>query len=185
RARPRQWLIPFLPTARRRLRGSSFSQRRCPSNGCDAGIGRPEDADCAVSRVRTSTAVLRPRTADDGGLDVFGGVLRLSDDEHQSEPLHVRPDQEHRGREDHIEWQFLTGGSPPPTQSATFPVPAQFLRVPSCNICSAFSTLRVPDAWLGGYSWKVARNSPTMLMAGTIVHSFSPHQRPYSMPSVW
>jgi hypothetical protein len=70
-------------------------------------------------------------------------------------------------------------------QIVGFAVPAQFLRVPSCNICSAFSTLRVPDAWLGGYSWKVARNSPTMFMAGTIVHSFSPHQRPYSMPSVW
>jgi hypothetical protein len=54
----------------------------------------------------------------------------------------------------------------------------QFLWVPSCSIVSAFSTLRVPDAWLGGYAPNVARNSPTMVMAGTMVHSFSPHQRP-------
>ena len=48
----------------------------------------------------------------------------------------------------------------------------QFLRVPSCSIDNAFSTLSVPDAWLGGYSVKVARNSPTMVIAGTIVQSF-------------
>src|SRR6267154_4821839 len=56
-------------------------------------------------------------------------------------------------------------------------VPSQFLRLPSCSIVRAFSTLSVPDAWLGGYSLNVARNSPTMVTAGTIVHSFSPHQR--------
>jgi hypothetical protein len=57
-------------------------------------------------------------------------------------------------------------------------VAGQFLWVPSCSIVRAFSTLSVPDAWLGGYSVNVARNSPTMFTAGTMVHSFSPHQRP-------
>jgi hypothetical protein len=54
----------------------------------------------------------------------------------------------------------------------------QFLWVPSCSMVRAFSTLSVPEAWLGGYAANVARNSPTMVMAGTMVQSFSPHHRP-------
>src|SRR6266498_1654211 len=41
--------------------------------------------------------------ADPGGrLDVLGGVLRLSDDEHQPEPLDIDADLEHRGRKHHV-----------------------------------------------------------------------------------
>ena len=45
-------------------------------------------------------------------------------------------------------------------------------------IATALSTVSVPDTWLGGYSLNVRRNRPTMLTAGTIVQSFSPHHLP-------
>jgi hypothetical protein len=45
-------------------------------------------------------------------------------------------------------------------------------------IATALSTVSVPDTWLGGYSLNVRRNLPTMLTAGTIVQSFSPHHFP-------
>src|SRR5450755_4152611 len=39
--------------------------------------------------------------------------------------------------------------------------------------------LSEPPTWLGGYSLKVWRKPPTRVTAGTMVHSFSPHQRAY------
>src|ERR1700677_416486 len=39
-------------------------------------------------------------------------------------------------------------------------------------------TVSPPLAWLGGYSLKVSRNWLTITVAGTIVHSLSPHHLP-------
>src|SRR5712664_4002003 len=53
---------------------------------------------------------------------------------------------------------------------------------PRWTISSAFSMLSDPPTWLGGYSLNVWRKPPTRVTAGTIVQSFSPHQRPYNIP---
>src|SRR5437879_4649495 len=50
---------------------------------------------------------------------------------------------------------------------------------PRSTICRAFSMLSDPPTWLGGYSLNVWRKPPTRVTAGTMVQSFSPHQRAY------
>src|SRR4051794_35273181 len=52
---------------------------------------------------------------------------------------------------------------------------------PRSTAWRARSMLSDPPTWLGGYSLNVCRKPPTRVTAGTIVQSFSPHQRPYSI----
>jgi hypothetical protein len=48
---------------------------------------------------------------------------------------------------------------------------------PAWSDSSAWSTLKLPDLWLGGYSLKLWTNWPTTIWAGTNIHSLSaPHR---------